>query len=322
MRHNAEMPVFEIPSDADPLAWPREVWAEFVQEHLDRFEKIVGAPMHELLGCGLFGCVYRSDGPWVVKITRDKAEGPAWATIADAMRMEENRKMTHGFLRVKEVVRIHPNVVFRTDARREYPVFAIVREEAQPVMVEDKDFGVAEPALSEETLKRIGLTEASLARQGLRAPIFNHVARAIGNFTLPVQKKFAQLYIALMETRRYRSIARDIMSPIPSQPDMVLILEMEQRAKNIQKTALSRELGATLRFALYNKMLFPDLHIYNLGWRSKATIAGDKRPRCMTILDPGLATTPYMTHIREAQLMANVGMYLRNAGLIDFEPND
>jgi hypothetical protein len=312
------MPVFAKPAGAtNDYTWQGPMWAAFIRDHRERFERIVGAPMKQILGCGVFGCVYQSDGPWVVKITRDSAEGPAWAAIADALRDAE-RKYTHGFLRVREIVRIHPNVVF--DSKEQY-VYAIVREEAQPVFTEDTSMGFADqPALSEETQKRLGITEASLVASGVRAPVVMDIAKRIDKFPVLVQKKFAQLYYMLSAMRIYRATARSVFGASPVE-QATLLAEMGAHAFAIQKTPISRELGFTLRLALAHEMIFPDLHLYNLGWRSKATIDGDRRPRCMTILDPGLATTAYMPHIREAELMENVGQYLRNAGLLDIEPD-
>jgi hypothetical protein len=62
--------------------------------------------------------------------------------------------------------------------------------------------------------------------------------------------------------------------------------------------------------------------MYNIGWRIHGKIEGEKLPKCMVILDPGAMATPFMPEIREIELLENVGMYLRNAGLIEFEPND
>jgi hypothetical protein len=329
--YDAPLAVLDLPEHMPKQREQAEalVWSGFLQDNHARFQRTIGRPIGHMLGCGRFGCVYASKAPWIVKITHDKSEGPVWAYIGDLLRNRKLSRRLHALLRVHDVVRIRPDVLFD---RKLQPVFGIVREEAEPVLVRTSRPGWpqdTEPAISMETARHLGLTpemlsEAGLAREGQR-PFLNEIAKLIerspGIFPKPVKARFVLLYQALRDVRQYKGLAQDFFKE--NLPPVQAAAGMQAAAAMLLANDIAAELGETLDTCLLPavQLIFQDLHLYNLGWRTRETIEGDKRPKCMVILDPGLAPTPYMPEIRESELLANMGAYLRNAGLIDDEPS-
>lgn len=92
------------------------------------------------LGCGSFGCVYRTSDPkWLVKISSDPTEGPLVAQIVQLRRDADKRKNKTGYGPSKAYDGI---VFFRNvykaakrvlnDDQKRVPVFVIVREDITP----------------------------------------------------------------------------------------------------------------------------------------------------------------------------------------------
>ena len=126
------------------------------------------------LGCGRFGCVYESEAPWVVKLTRDESEGPVWSYMAELLADEDIGPLLPSYLRVHDVVRIRPDVIFNDEsspcsascARPRRPVFDQVagREPARQVRHLVRDRALA------TTLKILGITPAALKRLKMESP--------------------------------------------------------------------------------------------------------------------------------------------------------
>lgn len=151
------------------------VWAEFVDSNKRDFAESLGWDIGKQLGCGVFGCVYESSGPWVVKITRDPSEGPAWAFIDDLFADPELSHLMGGFCRVKEVARLRPDVIVARQRGRAVvveatpedepnsvaPVYAIQREAASPVFdADDRYPGVV--FIGERTADELFLSKEDL----------------------------------------------------------------------------------------------------------------------------------------------------------------
>ena len=305
-------------------------WAQFLDENKDRFQRTLDVPIGGRLGCGRFGCVYESSSPWVVKITRDESEGPIWSYMAELLADEELVDMLPSYLRVHDIVRVLPDVIFNDEAQ---PVFGVVREAAAPVfdnvqVVNPRDkYDVSfEIALSSQTLQILGVKPAALKRLNMQPPIlYKHMSEQIARFPKGVQTSFADLHMAVQGTRAYRKAA-DVFHRLRWKGDKTegeealaeeALLDMLAACTLMQKTSLAEELGTTL-IASHTEadLVFRDLHIFNIGWRTHRMIEGEKLPQCMVILDPGVMATPYLPEIRETTLLRNAGQYLRNAGLI------
>ena len=318
-RNRAPMAVLE------PLKGIREdkaaaaVWARFLESNLDRFRRTVRAPMGELLGCGLFGCVFASESPWVVKITRDPTEGEVWAYMAELLADPEVSSELDAYLRVKDVVRIRPDVIFKGE---QMPVFGIVREEALPVLIGDD-------VASSETLRHVGVTSDMLARAGVQSPSLNDISVALERFPEPSRTRIRELFVVLLALQRYRKHALEFYKwrGMLTRRDYGG-LEREE-AEEISDAAFrdmldaiatmrgdgyvnqfGEEIGQTLLASVqFGDLVFRDLHLLNVGWRIHETIDGDTRPRCMVILDPGAMATPYSPDIREIELLENRAPY-------------
>jgi len=326
-------------------------WAEFLEANLDRFQRTIDVPIGRLLGCGRFGCVFESDAPWVVKITRDESEGPVWSYMQSLLEPDEDfpelATNLPSFLVVRDVVRITPDVVFNGAVQ---PVFGIVREEAVPVFV---PFEVRNPfddsvvgqhmALSTLTQEILGLSPKAVQRVGLQEPVlYTQLSERVARFHPGVQKQFALLHEALLGTRDYRQAAdrfhqlrwlplrlRDEgaggreLQTAEDQANEALkdVVSAWQRLRN---NPLATELGLTLETALNAAdLVFRDLHAYNVGWRVHRLVGGVERPQCMVILDPGAMATPHSPSIREVELQANgaFSFYDQDADLAEADEN-
>jgi hypothetical protein len=305
-------------------------WAQFLESNLDRFQRTLDVPIGERLGCGRFGCVFESKSPWVVKITRDESEGPIWSYMSELLADPNLPRAFPSFLRVHDVVRIRPDVEFNDEIQ---PVFAIVREEAVPVFEQvqttnprDKYEVVFEIALSEHTLSVLGVSAAALKRAQLQRPVlYKQMSERIAMFPKTVQEHFAELHMATQATRGYRKSA-DVYHRFRWQKKRSAAEEalMEEGMADLiaacllmQRFDVSRELGETLATAhMEADLIFRDLHLFNIGWRTHRSIDGEKLPQCMVILDPGAMATPYVPEIREVTLLKNAERLLRNEGLL------
>jgi hypothetical protein len=303
-----------------------QTWARFLDLNHRRFERTVGMPVGERLGCGLFGCVYETTPPWVVKFTRDETEGPIWALMAELLADPEVTGELDAFLRVRDVVRIRPDVIFRGE---EMPVYGIVREEALPVLYE--------PYLAtDETLRRLGATPDMLRKAGLpvERPSLNDINDSLSKFPPPVRSSFRELFavlLGLMEYRKhalvyhkwrgglihgeYEGLSREDAEDIADQSfrDMLGAIDMMRGGfdfTNRYGDDIGRTLLAAVNFA---DLVFRDLHLGNVGWRIHEKIGADSRPLTMVILDPGAMATPYIPEIQEVELVANLSRELRRA---------
>jgi hypothetical protein len=102
-----------------------------------KIEKTTGLRLLEPLGCGHFGCAFKTDDPkWVVKISRDPTEGPMQAMIAK--RQKEGDYGFDGFAIVRAVYKLNVTTLWKG---KEWPVYVIVREEVTPFTAIYKSHG-------------------------------------------------------------------------------------------------------------------------------------------------------------------------------------
>jgi hypothetical protein len=294
-----------------------ELWADFIEDNLERFRKTVRVPVGKRLGCGLFGCVFESESPWVVKFTRDETEGPIWALIAELLSDPEISLELDGLLRVRDVVRIRPDVMFEGE---EMPVFGIVREEALPVI---RGPGFATP----ETLRRVGVTPEMLEAVGMSPsePNLNDMNLYLSRFPRQIQISLRMLFIVLLSLREYQKhalvfhswrgrlmrkeyagLGEDEAQDIADASFQAMLSAIETMRGDGYTNPYGDIIGLTLSSALQNAdLVFRDLHLLNVGWRVHEDIEGDRRPLSMVILDPGAMATPYSPDIREIELAEN-----------------
>lgn len=299
-------------------------WSSFLEANLDRFRRTMRVPIGKRLGCGLFGCVYESESPWVVKLTHDETEGPIWAYMQELLDDPEVSPELDAFLRVREVVRIRPDIVFD---RETLPVYGIVREAAEPV-VRKPDFA------TEETLRRVGVTHAMLGQAGIdpKEPSFNDISDALGKFPQDVKVRLRELFIVLLSLQLYRKHAlvfhtwrgklirglydgleREDAEQIADTAFQEMLLTIEKMRGEGYVNRYGDLIGKTLLAAVqYGDLVFRDLHLLNVGWRVHEEINGDSRPLSMVILDPGAMATPYQPDIRQVELLENMGRHFRH----------
>lgn len=311
-------------------------WAHFIETMKQSFQETIAAPIGRRLGCGLYGCVFSSQTPWVVKITRDPTEGPVWAYMAELFGDPELAGDFPAFLRVQDVVRIRPDVLFNG---KEQPVFGIVREEARPVVIEPGN-------ISLESLEKCGITRDMLDAASIEedTPPFNDIGAVVTDariFPAAVRDAFGDLYSTLIGLRDYRrnamvfhkwrgrlyrgdyvryGVSRDDAEAVADEAlrHMLDAAESVKHAWNDRSKPnhFGVEIGDTLLNAMkYGDLAFQDLHLFNIGWRVHEQIALDVQPPCMVILDPGAMATPYAPDIRQVDLLENVGRLLRNGGM-------
>jgi hypothetical protein len=207
-----------------------------------------------------------------------------------------------GCLRVADVVRLRPDVLWKAHASSEpeqEPVYAILREEAQP-MFETMGTG-----------RKVWITDATAAILGLP-----HMSTA--DLNLDGRRSAVEFRAAIKYMKAYTTQARYILQekefgaaassdPVEIATRDEVMAETKDAAGRAARTLathpLFADLGTTLYAALTEaEMYFPDLHIGNVGWRVHDDIEGDVRPLTAVIIDPGIAETPYRPTVPERVL--------------------
>jgi hypothetical protein len=302
------------------------VWGAFLDRNIDRFRRTVGVPVGRRLGCGLFGCVFESESPWVVKFTRDPTEGPIWAYMAELLADPEISGELDSFLRVRDIVRIRPDVVFHGE---EMPVYGVVREEALPVIRDPN-------RLSDESLRRVGVTTEMLARAGVDPDeaSLGDVSQSIRKFPEPARGALYELLLVLLALRHYRQHAlvfhewrynlkvRDYRGLTQEEAEDISDAAFRAMLDAIDDmrgrgfvNRFGDDIGRTLLASVnFGDLVFQDLHLLNVGWRTHGAIDGDVRPKTMVILDPGAMATPYKPDVREMELVENAARSYNRKG--------
>lgn len=268
---------------------------EYVNERRPRFERALGWPFGKRLGCGHFGCVFKSSGPWVVKVTSDPEEGNVWAFVKELYDDRRLSRSMSGVCRVDDVVRVRPDVGVRGDygAVNLAPVHAIRREEAEPLFYEDAGiFRISETTsrlLADRTDVSIGFLPTSRMKDFIGLQTFVAALKHLDDYDALTLDAFSDL----RQGNRIEPSTRE---------------RMLTAARLVASEPLLHDLGVTLETTLTEAdFFFADVHKGNLGWRVHRSIQGDKRPLTAVILDAGTARTPYAPEIRETEIAANRG---------------
>jgi hypothetical protein len=267
-------------------------------------ERAVGMPLGAVLGCGHWGCVIASTPPWVIKLTRDPTEGPIWAKIVGWTREQDERTNglgTEGVVRVKDIVRLRPDVQFRG---KTFPLHAIVREEAIPLLG-----GGAGLGMSLYTMELLGFNEAAKKR-GLSESEFYYVVPdslrrwADRHPDLPlIAGNARELADLLHGLEKYRDAAtawhhqHELKRP---QPYKINAAEDNMQAAIGHMSGwIGNAIGETLGEMLSDGLVLRDVHWGNIGWRIHPERPGDEFQQTLVIYDPG--HTPTETQdVREA----------------------
>jgi hypothetical protein len=229
-------------------------WVSRVLEKREAIERILGVPLESMYGCGHFGCVFESEPPWSVKITRDPTEGDMWATLRAFV--ADHDYGTGGIARVKDIVRLRPDISWRG---KEWPLHAIVREEIEPLY----ESGML-------------LTDYSRIRLGMPAPGEPLSPLAYGNM-----QELRQLEKGLI---RYRdgaeawhaagSLRRAYVRDQRRDAASTKMLD----ATNLMGGPIGGYIGETLTVLLDQEIILKDVHLGNIGWRVHEEIRGGRAP--------------------------------------------
>jgi hypothetical protein len=305
----------EPPEPQRPKIYTRKRWIKDLLEKRDAVERAIGMPLGEMLGCGHYGCVFRSEGPWVVKLTVDKTEGPIWASILDVL--DETPELWGGLSRIKQVVRLTPDV---GRGRRKRKLYAIVREECEPLAHHVPVLaGLMSTYLTDYTRNLLGMPSGEWSVGDVEA-----IAQD--------EDKQDELYgAALLENQRQDDAVQMVREVIELGETLDGLNEYRWAAQSlhqdIHEFGISRQfveatveelfgatarmvgwvgepLGRTLEVLGHAGIYLRDVHELNIGWRIHETIGGDVMPQCLVVYDPGHTPTAQKTEIEE-RMIAN-----------------
>ena len=278
-------------------------WLNDLLEHREAAERAIGAPLGKILGCGHFGCAFASTEPWAVKLTVDPNEAPMWAFIGETLALDPTGQAAAGFTRVKDIVHLLPGA---GRGQRKKPLYAIVREQIHPVF---------------ENNPPNHLTDYTVRRLELDPQDKSITAALILNDTPDLERLLGELIevrgIGVAEAERIVGQLRDFWNALRATHIYDDAVERHHLRKLSRKKMLSEvgralgmvegEVGAGLRdglgLMLDHGVLFEDLHIQNIGWRTHALIEGyGTLPQGLVIFDPGRTPTPYKPKIGQRQI--------------------
>jgi hypothetical protein len=291
-------------------------WIADLLEQREKLQRTLGMPVGESLGCGYYGCVFRSSEPWVIKLTIDRSEGPIWEKIVNIT--EEEDYGAEGFARVKDIVRLLPDVQY---GGKKHKLYAIVREDCPPVFEFPR--GKAHRP-SAYTMQRLGLPEVAAEWHGLRGeepwwqsenelreylqeqhdyptPAAERTARQTTAFSVTVRALLSYRNLELQARSAVRDRFGYLDRPRYSRSELKDRLE---RAAYRMSGEVGNYLGESLNLLLSRDIILRDLHLGNIGWRRHETIAGSTMPPCLVIYDPGHTPTAGRSNIEE-RMVAN-----------------
>jgi hypothetical protein len=318
------------------------VWATFIDANKREFAENLGWKIGKRLGCGVYGCVFESTDPWVVKITRDWSEGPTWAYIAELFADPEIGEDMGGFCRVNDVARLRPDVLWVEPAEGGgkdedlLPVFAIQREAATPVFDTDERYR-GETFITSRTVDELHMRAEDLLlvsedphedfEHGFENGMlpWSLVLDLLGARRLSsnTRRRIADLATFTVALRDYQQAAENYWRLTARRESVTGTFEKEEIAKEMDGVAVFLKLstralrerpngepnmfGKVLGTSLYEAfdsadMLIADLHNFNVGWRDHAAVNGSSLPLTIVVTDPGVALTPWHPDVREVDL--------------------
>jgi hypothetical protein len=262
-----------------PEQWwenPRvKAWVTSLVENKDAIGRSIKAPLREMLGCGHWGCVFDSRGPWVVKLTIDPNEAPIWEKIIRLI--DEERYGQGGMVRVKGLYRLEPGVMYGGRMKR---VYAIVREAVEPVFSDVRGSSVVE--LTKATKKKLSIKQSQ--RTFLRHTYQSYeIVTDYGPLSSPRIEDFITNISALT---KYRVAAQELR--YGQWPNRQHTKDRLERIAYQLSGPYGGALGETLTMLLARNVILQDVHLFNIGWRKHRSIKGfGEEDTTMVIFDPG-----------------------------------
>ncbi len=276
----------------------RKKWVQALLEKREAIGRAIGMPLGDMLGCGHWGCVFDSNPPWVVKLSIDPTEGPAWSKIAGLVQSEQWGQ--DGFTEIQSIHRLTPDLVIGGRKRK---VWAIVREGVEPVFQDDRGVLVT----SDYTNRVLGLSfpmaQHELSRTSGLPPRVQDVATMMRG--LQLYRDAATAWHVLGPQRRWteraereRSYYRDHMG-IRSRD---IAQDRALRAvRSYFHGPSAAPLGESLEMLASNDVFLRDVHLMNIGWHVPRD---DDDWARIVIFDPGHTPTVSAGDIPE-QLIQN-----------------
>jgi hypothetical protein len=237
--------------------------------------KAIGAPLGTMLGCGHWGCVLDSSGPWVVKLTIDPNEIPIWEKIIELV--DEEGYGGAGVVRVKGLFNLEPGIPYGGRMRK---VYAVVREEVEPVFGSTQR-GSPSYLLSQRSKKELGFHEGVAVEY---RPGYGQELGSLRSYPEGVVAHETDAVREFLTTMRglfyYQDAARQWFAGQPN-PDRV------ERVAYSMDGFIGHALSETLIMLISNNIVLRDVHLFNVGWRVRSTIDGEEMPKTICIFDPG-----------------------------------
>jgi hypothetical protein len=227
----------------------RPGWVKSVIKKYGNAMKRIGVTDDKPLGCGYYGCVFKTDDPkWVLKITRDPTEGPIVQHIMK-YRMEEEGGDGRGPYGTLDGVVFYKDIYQAESIQwrgKEWPVYFIIREAIEPI-----NWNLYHTTYNAPSLNNI---PAQYVRRSLNA--LRHAKMyAMEFFTLKSK------YRKELAKEKYFESLSDIMDAFPEVADVL--------------------------YTLYDEdMIFQDVHMHNLG-QSIIDWKDFRRPGTIVIHDLG-----------------------------------
>lgn len=272
----------------------KKEWVETLLGKREAIEKAIGFPLGDMLGCGHWGCVFRSTEPWVVKLSIDPTEGPIWSKIVGLVRDETWGD--RGFVEVKSITRLLPDLKVGGRTRK---VWVIVREAVEPVF---REYSLRE--LGEKgrgTIMRTSRFTSEIL--GLPGPI--------GQFDRYVtqgsheQKDFASGLVGLYKYRDLATMWHMLAEPRRSRLWGERMEFLKQRTHREAKRPVIAErieqvlnyyfhgphmapLGESLSMLAVHEVYLRDVHNMNIGWHVGRS---DDDWTRVVVFDPGHTPT-------------------------------
>jgi len=271
----------------------RKKWVNALLGKREAIQRAISVPLGDLLGCGHWGCVFESANPWVVKLSIDPTEGPAWSKIAGLVQGEQWGQ--DGFTEIKGIYRLTPDLVIGGRKRK---VWAIVREGVEPVFKEYNARELGEHgggkilATSDYTNRVLGLPSATRLETAELpgSPRAQDVSSMIKGLRLYRDAATAWHVLGAQQrwsprVQRERSYYRDHLGIRTRDVAMDRAL---RALRGYFHGPSAAPLGESLEMLATNDVLLRDVHLLNIGWHVPRD---DDDWARIVIFDPGHTPT-------------------------------
>jgi hypothetical protein len=313
----------------------RHRWVYDLLEKQDQLEELFGLRLGDILGCGYFGCVIETDGPWVVKLTVDPTEGPIWSAIEDVVTKTwgETGHYLAAWPRVREIVQLDPGVTMHDG---EHALYAIVREAALPAFSHSRS-GMSAIQSNHVTLLKMGMTQRMI--DSGYDPVIDEWKTPVRNVTPHVMHELVHLDIGRVTRKKMLEIGKQVANMVETLKELYHYSDSGKEAREVylewysdqaeaRESAVRHLIDSVTKDEVHmfmdeltdnefgwpfaelfttlvdNYIVLADVHAMNIGWRQQKTINGEAQPNCLMVIDPGATPTVQRT-IVEKRMIAN-----------------